>query len=131
MVVAYQVGQAWQSGTRTIYQQHQSYMMHHGLLGNPRELFQADILASITRWIESGNRIILFIDINKHILTDNLPRELLCLGLQEATHEHWEDLEPCTFVYGYDKPIIGVYHTPDLNHGADATTIIPQRGWRS
>jgi hypothetical protein len=51
---------------------------------------------------------------NEHILTGNLPRELLRLGLQEATHEHWEDLEPRTFVYGNSKPINGVYHTPDL-----------------
>jgi hypothetical protein len=58
MVVAYQVGQAWQNGIRTIYQQHARYMMRHGLLGNPRELFQANILAAITRWIKSGDRII-------------------------------------------------------------------------
>ncbi len=87
--------------------------MCHGLLGNPRELFQANILAAITRWIKSSDRIILFIDMNEHILTGNLPRELLPLGLQEATHEHWEDLEPCTFVYGNGKPINGVYHTLD------------------
>jgi hypothetical protein len=114
MAVAYQVGQAWQREIRTIYQQHARYMMHHGLLGNSRELFQADILAIITRWIESGNRIILFMDMNEHILTGNLLRELLRLGLQEATHEHWEDLEPSTFVYGNGMPINGVYHTPDL-----------------
>jgi hypothetical protein len=50
---------------------------------------------------------------NEHILTGNLPRELLGLDLQEATHEHWEDLEPRTFVYGDGKPINSVYHTPD------------------
>jgi hypothetical protein len=103
MVVAYQVGQTWQSGIRTIYQQHTRYMTRHGLLGNPRELFQADILAAITRWIESSDRIILFIDVNEHILTGNLPRELLRLGLHEVTHKHWEDLEPHTFVYGNGK----------------------------
>jgi hypothetical protein len=51
---------------------------------------------------------------NEHILTGNLPRELLRLGLQEATHKHWEDLEPCTFVYGDGKLINSVYHTLDL-----------------
>jgi hypothetical protein len=114
MAVAYQVGQAWQSGIRTIYQQHARYMMRHSLLGNPRELFQASILANITRWIKSGNRIILFININEHILTGNLTREVLHLVLHEATHKHWEYLEPLTFVYGDSKPIDGVYHTPDL-----------------
>jgi hypothetical protein len=38
----------------------------------------------------------------------------LRLGLQEATHKHWENMEPCTFVYVDGKPIDGVYHTPDL-----------------
>jgi hypothetical protein len=107
MVSAYQVGQAWQSGIRTFYQQHARYMTRYGLLENLRELFQANILASITRWIKSGNRIILFIDMNDHILTGNLPIELSRLGLQEATHKHWEDLEPRTFVYGNGKPING------------------------
>jgi hypothetical protein len=52
---------------------------------------------------------------NEYILTGNLPpRELSRLGLQEATHKHWEDLEPRTFVYGKGKPIDGVYLTPDL-----------------
>ncbi len=51
LVVAYQVGQAWQSGTQTIYQQHARYMSRRGILGTPRELFQADIISSITRWI--------------------------------------------------------------------------------
>ncbi len=64
MMVAYQVGQAWQSRIRTIYQQHARYMTRHSLLGNLRELFQANILASITRWLERGNRIILFINMN-------------------------------------------------------------------
>jgi hypothetical protein len=50
----------------------------------------------------------------KHTLTGNLPQELFCLGLQEATHKHWGDLEPRIFVYGDGKPINGVYHTPDL-----------------
>jgi hypothetical protein len=89
-------------------------MSRRGLLGTPRELFQADIISSITRWIKNADRIILFIDMNKHILTSNIPQELFCLGLQEATHEHWGDLEPRTFVYGDGKPINGVYHTPDL-----------------
>ncbi len=51
---------------------------------------------------------------NKHILTGNLLWELFRLGIQEATHEHWGDLEPGTFVYGDSKPINGVYHTPEI-----------------
>jgi hypothetical protein len=51
---------------------------------------------------------------NEHILHGVLPREFFQLGLQEATHTHWEGPEPQTFVYGDGKPIDRVYHTLDL-----------------
>jgi hypothetical protein len=75
MVVAYQVGQAWQGGIRTIYQQHARYMNLRGIPGTPRSLFQADIMAAITKWKERGKRLIIFIDMNEHILHSMLPRE--------------------------------------------------------
>ncbi len=113
-MVAYQVGQARQKGIQTIYQQHARYMAQHNLIGNPQDLFQDDIIAAITRWIKNGNRLILFIDMNEHVLTGTLPRQLLCLGLHKATHKHWGDTEPHTYVYGDNKPINGIYHMPDL-----------------
>jgi hypothetical protein len=108
------VWQIGQSGIQTIYQQHARYMSCRGFLETSWVLFQADIISSITRWIKKDDRIILFIDMIKHTLTGNLPQELFCLGLQEATHKHWGDLEPHTFIYGDGKPIDRVYHTPDL-----------------
>ena len=114
LVVAYQVGQARQKGIQTIYQQHARYMTRHNLPGSPRSLFQEDIVAAITKWIANGDRIILFIDMNEHVLTGVLPRKLLSLGLQEATHAHWGETEPHTYVYGDSRPIDGVYHTSDL-----------------
>ena len=113
MVVAYQVRQARQKGIQTIYQQHARYMALHNLIGKSWDLFQDDI-AAITRFIENGNRLILSIDMNKHVLTGTLPWKLLCLGLHEATHEHWEDTKPHTYVYGDNKPIDGIYQMPDL-----------------
>jgi hypothetical protein len=77
-------------------------------------LFQADIMAAITKWKERGEQLIIFIDMNEHILHGMLLRKFVQLGLQEATHTHWEGPEPQTFVYGDGKPIDGVYHTPDL-----------------
>jgi hypothetical protein len=113
MVVAYQVGQAWQKGICTIYQQHARYMTNHGIQGTPRELFQSDLVQSIMNWIESSNRLILFIDMNKHIITSNLPQKFLRLSLKEGTHKPWGAQEPGTFVYSNRKPIDGVYHTPE------------------
>ena len=99
MVVAYQVGQARQIGLQ-IYQQHLHYIQAHGLDSNPREPFQVDIHAAIRHWIEYGVRIIIFIDMNKHILTGHLARSFQSLGLQEATHHNWERSEPRTYIFG-------------------------------
>jgi hypothetical protein len=61
---------------------------------------------------------------NEHILTGNLLRELLHLGLQEATHEHWEDLaflrrskSPYMAVFSYmfeepNEPLLRLRHPP-------------------
>jgi hypothetical protein len=97
-----------------IYQQHARYMNLHGIPGTPRSLFQADMVAAIMKWMEKGERIIIFIGMNEHILHGVLPKEFLCLGLQEATHMHWEWLESRTYVYGDGNPIDQVYHTSDL-----------------
>jgi hypothetical protein len=113
MVVAYQVGQAWQKEIRTIYQQHARYTTNHGIQGTPRELFQANRVQSIMNWIESGDRLIIFINMNKHIITSNLPQKFLRLGLKEGTHKPWGAQEPRTFVYSNGKPIDDVYHTPE------------------
>jgi hypothetical protein len=86
MVVAYQVGQARQRGLHTIYQQDVHYIQTHGLNCTPRELFQADILSAISHWIEHGDRILIFIDMNEHILTGRLAKAFQRLGLLEATH---------------------------------------------
>jgi hypothetical protein len=114
MVVAYQVGQARQRCLRTIYQQHVRYIQAHGLICTPRELFQEDILSAISRWIEHRDRILIFIDMNEHILTGHLAKAFQCLGLLEATHLNWKGSKPQTFVFGKGEPIRGMYHSPEL-----------------
>jgi hypothetical protein len=114
MIIAYQMGQAWQGGIRTIYQQHAQYMNLKGIPGTPWNLFQEGMVAAITKWRERGERLIIFIDMNEHILHGVLPNKFFQLGLQEATHTHWDGPELQTFVYGDGHPIDGVYHTPDL-----------------
>jgi hypothetical protein len=114
MVVAYQVGQAPQRGLRTIYQQHVCYIQAHGLSCTQRKLFQQDILSAISHWIENGDRILIFINMNEHILTGYLAKVFQCLGLLEATHLNWKGSEPQTFVFGKGKPIDGMYHSPEL-----------------
>ncbi len=90
------------------------YIQAHGLPCTPRELFQEDILSAIRRWIEHRDRILIFIDMNKHILTGHLAKAFQSLGLLEATHLNWKGSKPQTFVFGKGKPIDGMYHSPEL-----------------
>jgi hypothetical protein len=72
-----------------------------------------DFLAAVTRWIKDGERLLIFIHMNEHILTGELASMLLSMGLQEATNTCWEDKEPNTHIRG-SKPIDGIYHSSNL-----------------
>jgi hypothetical protein len=103
-----------QTGLLTIFQQHKHYMQRHGLYGTPWELFRLYFVSAVSSWLEHGDRIIIFIDANEHILNGTLPNDLHSLGLLEATHKHWAKDEPRTYVHGNGAPIGGVFHMPDL-----------------
>ena len=100
MVAAYQAGQARQRGLCTIYQEHVRYIQAQGLICTPREIFQKDILSAISQWIEHRDRILLFIDMNEHIIKGHLSKSFHHLGLLEATHLNWSGSEPQMFVFG-------------------------------
>jgi hypothetical protein len=76
IVVAYQVGTN-KTGDKTIYCQHKRHILQRGLGINlePRELFQNDFLQAITEWKAQRERIIVFIDMNKHVLTGKLAQD--------------------------------------------------------
>jgi hypothetical protein len=57
--------------------------------------------------------LLIFIDMNKHILNGPLAKSMLRVGLEEVMHQHWGDIEPHTYVGG-KEPIDAVFHTPDL-----------------
>ncbi len=52
-------------------------------------------------------------DMNKHALRGPVAHCLTTMGLTEATHHHWSDKEPHTYIGGVE-PINGVWHIPDL-----------------
>jgi hypothetical protein len=52
-------------------------------------------------------------DMNKPALHGPVARRLTAMGLTEATHHHWGDKEPHTYIGGME-PTDGVWHTPDL-----------------
>ena len=112
--MAYQVGTN-KTGEKTIYCQHKRHILQRGLGINlePRELFQNDFLHAITELKAQGERIIVFIDMNEHVLTGKLAQEFFKLGLIKATHMQWQGDEPHTYING-SVPIDGVYHSPNL-----------------
>ena len=115
IIFAYQVTKNENSkGMKTILQQHRRAIQHLGLKVSPRQLFQDDLIGVMKNWRKMGERIILFIDANEHVLTGKLPRRLFeQLDMEEATNTKWGEEEPRTHIRG-SFPIDGVYHTKDL-----------------
>ena len=97
------------------YQQYTRYLQNHEISNHtPRSLFHNDFLGVLRRWIQDGERLLIFIDLNEHILTSRLAKDLSEMGLEEATHRQWpEGVEPHTYIRG-SGPIDAVYHTPNL-----------------
>ncbi len=58
--------------------------------------------------------MLIFIDMNEHILRGHLAKYMLKMGLMEATHPRWDtDDEPHTYFRG-TEPIDGVWHSQSL-----------------
>ncbi len=100
-------------GDSTIYQQQLRYIQNHGLDSTPSRLFTIDFVAQLQVWQHQGDRLLVFMDMNKHVLTGCVTRRLLAMGLHEATHSQWGGMEPHTYVRGLE-PIDAVWHSQDL-----------------
>jgi hypothetical protein len=114
IVSAYNVGRQAPRGDSTIFQQQLRYIQNHQLSTTPRRMFTIDFLATLQVWRQQGDRLLIFMDMNEHILNGPLARCMLRMGLEEATHKHWGGLKPHTYVGG-KEPIDAVFHSPDLN----------------
>jgi hypothetical protein len=58
--------------------------------------------------------LLIFMDMNEHILTGCVACRLIAMGLWEATHANWEGTAPHTYVRGLE-PIDAVWHSQDLD----------------
>jgi hypothetical protein len=77
VVQAYAVGAVWSEQWGSVYQQHMRYIQWQGLgQVTPRELFESDLIWQLQVWRALGDRIILIMDINCHVLTGRLSRQL-------------------------------------------------------
>eukprot|EP00956_Cyclotella_meneghiniana_P021440 scaffold39105_cov59-Cyclotella_meneghiniana.AAC.3 len=100
----------------SVYQQHVRYIqqnLHENV--SPRQLFESDLLWQLSVWRALGDRIILIMDANCHVLTGKLSRALTVEGidLKEITKEHIGSLCPNSHSSGSEQ-IDGVWATPDI-----------------
>ena len=114
MVVSYQVSKSTsKTAQNTIFLQHRRYCQHNGITLSPRELFQQDFMKCVNSWLANGERLIIFMDFNEHVLRGKLPRLLQQAGLSEVSHTRWGGTEPNTFARG-SQPIDGIYISQEL-----------------
>jgi hypothetical protein len=113
LVLAYNVGRKKPKGASTIYQQKLRYIQNNGWDLLPARLFVVDFIAQHQTWQQQGNRLLVFIDMNKHILRGHLAKYMLNMGLMEVAHHEWGNEEPNTYFKGI-KLIDGVWHSHQL-----------------
>lgn len=100
----------------SVDQQHVRYIQSNLLEDiSPRDLFESDFIWQLQYWRSQGERLILMMDANCHVLTGRLSRALAheSIGLREITKDLLGELCPNTHGRG-SQPIDGVWTTPDI-----------------
>jgi hypothetical protein len=68
LVSAYSVGCQKTGGDSTIYQQQVCYIQNNGVNLSPSHLFITDFVAQLQVWQQEGDRLLMLMDMNKHVL---------------------------------------------------------------
>ncbi len=115
LVMAYQPCARKAKGLKMVYQQHMRYIQTRGLQTDPVSLFDSDLLKHIQEWRGAGERIVLVIDVNGHLLHNNLYRQLQerRTEMEELSHKCWGPKAPHTHPAG-KSPIDGAYKSPEV-----------------
>ncbi len=98
-----------------MYQQQVCYIQLHNLKGSPQQLFDKDLLYQFKLWHKSGERVILLMDANEHVLKGKFNKALTRTGLdmEEFTHKCWGPNQPYTHISG-SIPINGRYKLSEI-----------------
>ena len=54
-------------GKDTVYSQHQTYFREKGTPREPRQAMVQDFKSALARWLEAGEKVVVFMDANKDI----------------------------------------------------------------
>lgn len=87
IVCAYNVGKTKPTGLKTVYQQLLRYIQNNNLDTNPRALMRNDLIAQLRIWLQSGERIFLFMDANENVIDGQLCSQLSTLGFSPWAHK--------------------------------------------
>jgi hypothetical protein len=115
IVVAYRTCHLKVKGLHTIYQQQLRYIQAHGIGCSLVELFNRELAKQIKEWRQSGERIVLVMDVNDHPLNSKFYQRLQReqTGLEEFTHKCWGPTPPYTHISGL-SPIDGGYKPREI-----------------
>ena len=123
VVSLYCLGIRKPDGFGRVYQQACREIMRNDSIpldSEPYQLFCDDLLQQLKTWVAQGDRLILMMDANEHILNGPLGRSLLAeengLNLMECSHKAWGGAEPNTHIDG-SHPIDGVWASRSLEIG--------------
>jgi hypothetical protein len=100
----------------SVYQQHVRYIQSKLIEEiSPRELFESDFIWQLQVWRSQGERLIVMMDANTHVLTGRLCPAMAheSIVLREATKDVLGYLCPNTHIRG-SQPIDGIWTTPDI-----------------
>jgi hypothetical protein len=102
----------------TTYQQQQRYFItKKKYLTCPTKLFRKQLITNMIEWRKEGDKLILFMDHNKHITKGALGQSLADkdgLDMREAVIQH-TGMHPGTTYFRGSKPIVGFWVTNDIN----------------
>jgi hypothetical protein len=90
-------------------------MQLHNLKGSPQQFFDKDLLHQCKLWRKSGERIILLMDANEHVLNGKFHKASKSAGLNmdKFTHKCWGLNKPYTHING-STPINGGYKSSEI-----------------
>ena len=113
VILAYRCG--YIAGENTVFSQQRRFFDFLKDGRHPRNIMVDDLLSEITKWQEEGDRIILMIDANEHVVTGNIATRLQEVGLHEGIlrrHQDKEGLAP-THQKG-SFPIDGIFVSENI-----------------
>ncbi len=115
IVIAYRPCTRKTKGLKTVYQQHLRYIQSKGSQKDPVELFDLDLSKQIKEWRDTGDRIVLVMDLNGHPLHNNLYNQLKerRTEMEEFSHKCWGLKAPYTHPAG-KSPIDGAYKSLEI-----------------